>query len=115
MSWSALVHLWTHRRLPLIAFLLAVLATGFFAVRLAVATIYWSDPAHLQQQPDRWMTPGYIARSWEIDPKDVATALGLDAKVQLHGQTLNDIAAAQGVPVETLITDLRLFLDATLP
>lgn len=108
-------HLWAHHRLLVIAFGLAVLLTLFFALRLALATLYWSDPAHLQQPPERWMTPGYVARSWQVSPQALATALGLAPDAAPRGQTLDDIATAQDKPVETLIAELTLFLNAQQP
>ena len=108
-------HLWARHRLLVLAFGLAVLLTLFFALRLALATLYWSDPAHLQQPPERWMTPGYVARSWQVSPQALATALGLEPDAAPRGQTLDDIAAAQGRRVDTLIAELTLFLNAQQP
>ncbi|MFA8385328.1 MAG: hypothetical protein ACEPO2_06855 [Pelagibaca sp.] len=108
-------HLWAHHRLLVLAFGLAVLLTVFFALRLALATLYWSDPAHFQQPPERWMTPGYVARSWQVSPQELATALGLDPNAAPRRQTLDDIAAVQGRPVGTLIAELTLFLSAQQP
>lgn len=102
-------HLWAHHRLLVIAFGLAVLLTLFFTLRLALATLYWSDPAHLQQPPERWMTPGYVAQSWQVSPQALATALGLDPDMAPRRQTLDDIAVAQGRPVGTLIAELTCF------
>lgn len=59
------------------AFLLAAAVTLGFAVRFAVFTIYWANPAHHQQPVEGWMTPGYIAHSWHVPPDIVRTALGL--------------------------------------
>jgi hypothetical protein len=50
-------------------------AALFFAVRLTVFTIYWSDPAHRDQAVEGWMTPGYVARSWDVDPEVIRAAL----------------------------------------
>lgn len=112
---TGLRHLWRHRRLSLIAFAIAVALALFFSMRLALAAIYWSDPEHLRQQPGPWMTPGYIARSWEISPKEVAEALGLDPRAPPRGRTIEDIAAAQGRPVGDVIDDLADFLAAARP
>jgi hypothetical protein len=112
---SALGHLWKTRRLTLISFVVAVLLALFFATRLALATLYWADPEHLSQQPEAWMTPGYIGRSWQIDPRLLAEVLGLDPDAPPRKRTLEDIANDTGVPVETLIAKLTLFLTAQQP
>ena len=111
MNLAGLRHLWLHRRLSLIAFVAACCVALFFLLRFAVATIYWSDPSHLEQLPAPWMTPGYVARSWDVDPREVAEALGLDPDTPPHGRTLADIAEAQGVPVNVLIDDLTAHLS----
>ena len=115
MTWAGLRHLWQHRRLTLLAFIAASLLAMFFALRLVVAAVYWSDPVHLEQAPDGWMTTGYVARSWQVDPKDVAQALGLDPETHARGVTLEDIAEAQGRPLVDLIADLAAYLAETRP
>jgi hypothetical protein len=108
---SGLRHLWLHRRVSLIAFVAACLLAGVFLFRFAVATVYWSDVSHLEQVPAPWMTPGYVARSWNVDPHEVATALGLDPDAPPRGRTLADIAEAQGVPTDVLIGELTTYLS----
>ena len=115
MSFAYLRHLWLHRRVPLIGFLLAVLLLAVFLVRLTVAAVYWSDPEHVRQSPEHWMTPRYVARSWDMPPDRVAEALGLDPETHPRRQTLAAIAEARGVPVEVLIGDLSEFLNDTRP
>ena len=111
MTLSGLRHLWLHRRVSLIAFVAACCLAVFFLLRFTVATIYWSNPSHLEQHPAPWMTPGYVARSWDVDPREVAGALGLDPDTQPRGRTLADIAEARGVPVDVLIGDLTTYLS----
>lgn len=108
-------HLWAHHRLSMLGFIIAVLVMLFFTLRLALSAIYWSDPEHLRQPPERWMTPGYVARSWHLSRQDVATALGLDPENAQGRVTLEEIAAAQGVPVERLISDLAAYLEERTP
>lgn len=115
MTSAALRHLWAHRRASLVAFVLAVLVALFFAVRLTIAMIYWSDPDHLRQAPKGWMTPGYVARSWQVDAQDISTVLGLDPRTQPRGQTLEDIARARGVAVGVVIAELASYLASVSP
>ena len=62
---------------------LASLAALIFAVRLAVFTIYWMDPAHREVAVEGWMTPGYVAMSWQIPKPVVIEMLGLDERLSL--------------------------------
>ena len=106
---STLRDLWRHHRAALLIFLGGGLVTLLFLTRLIVFTIYWADPAHRFQPPEPWMTPRYIARSWGLDPDDLETALGARF---LPGRppTLQRIARERGVPVETVIDEVRAML-----
>lgn len=115
MTMAGLRHLWQHHRLSVIAFSIALAVTVFFVIRLTLATIYWSDPAHLKQPPERWMTPGYVARSWHLAPEAVAEALGLDEDMPPRRQTLEELAQARDVPIDALLADLTVFLNAQRP
>lgn len=92
-------------------------ATGvmiFFAARMVVFAIYWSDPAHMDQAVEGWMTPGYVAHSWDIPRDDMVELFGAAGRPGA-GMTLDQIAAEQGITLEELtaqiegvIVDLRL-------
>jgi hypothetical protein len=109
--------IWRENRLLVIAFAIALAMTLFFAVRLAIFSLYWSDPAHRRQQMQPWMTIGYVARSWQV-PKD-RLARELDV-VPTPGKppTLKDIAEKKGMTVEALEAQIEAVireLDAGKP
>jgi hypothetical protein len=104
---SAFRHLWTHHRLALLAFLAAALISLLFLVRLTVFTLYWADPAHRNQLAQPWMTPGYLAHSWQLDPTELAQALGIPPGSR---PTLQDIARDRGVPVEDILREINALL-----
>lgn len=106
--------LWRRHPVALALFGLASLAALLFAVRLAVFTIYWADPAHRQLSPEPWMTPGYLARSWGRDPAEIGAALGFDAPPS-DRPTLAEIAAERGIPVEVLLAEVAAFLAEGAP
>lgn len=106
---SAIRHLWAHHRPVLLLFLGAALVTLFFVVRLTLFTLYWSEPAHRNLAPEPWMTPGYIAHSWGLDPEQLARTLGATPGRRM---TLEDIARARGLPVAALIAELNALLTA---
>lgn len=104
----ALPYLWRHHRVALIGFALALVVALVFAVRLTLFSIYWSDPAHRDQRIEGWMTPGYVARSWEVDPEVIRSVL-LPPEGAAPGSrpTLERIAEAEGIPLEDLVARLE--------
>lgn len=98
---SGLARLWRDHRQLLMAFAAAFALALFFAVRMAVSWVYWSDPARREMAIEGWMTPGFVARSWGVERDVIAGVLGL-APGEARGRTLDEIAAARGVPVADL-------------
>ncbi|MCG6902635.1 MAG: hypothetical protein LJE68_08140 [Rhodobacter sp.] len=93
------------RRHPLLAsgFMLALAMTAFFAIRTVFFVVYWADPAHRDQALQGWMTPGYVAHSWDV-PKDLlAETLGIPAERTGQRRTLSDIAAGRDIALPVLI------------
>lgn len=99
--------LWRDNRLALIGFCMALTLVAFFAVRLVVQTIYWSNPAHIHQMPEGWMTPGYVERSWHMPPRALAGVLDITPGPGQRGRTLAEIAADQGIPLDELMARLN--------
>lgn len=101
-----MIKLWRSRPILTTAFLLACLATLFFTTRLVVKTVYWASH---QEEPVRpWMTVGYVARSWGLDPMELDLAAGLPVpEVKGRPQPLSEIAKDRGVPVEQVIAELE--------
>jgi hypothetical protein len=102
------------RRHPLLAagFVLAALATLVFAVRLALATLVWTVPALRDQPPAGWMTPRYVAMSWDVPPEVVRAALDLPQDGTGRRVTLAELAAERGVSVELLTQELAQAIAA---
>lgn len=103
-------HLWRHHPIALTLFGAATVLALVFVVRLAVFSLYWANPAHRQQLPEPWMTPGYVAFSWHMQIERVFHHLGLPDHPKKR-LTLDQIAEARGQPVEALIADLTVFLQ----
>ncbi len=99
------------RRHPVLtaAFALALLLTLFFAGQFIARAVYWSDPAHRNQQVQPWMTVGYIGRSWQLDPREIDAEAGLPLP-QGHPLTLDEIARQRGVPVAEVIAEVQAAL-----
>ena len=88
---------------------IALVAALFFAVRLGVYTVRWSDPARRDTPVAGWMTPGYVANSWKVPRGLVVDALGLDGPRRI---TLDELAVETGIPVDTLIVQVEAAIDA---
>jgi hypothetical protein len=101
-----MLKLWRSRPYLTSAFLLACAFTLFFIARFAFQAVYWSTH---QDQPIRpWMTVGYIARSWDLDPRQLDTIANLPLPhVMGHPQPLSEIAKDRGVPVEDIIAEVE--------
>ena len=113
--------LWRQRPFLVSAFVLAMALTLFFGGRLVVQAVYWSNPAHHNQEGQGWMTVGYIARSWQLKAPELNATAGLPApKAKGHPQPLSEIARDRGVPVSQVIAEVeaaiaRLKIEALKP
>lgn len=101
------ITLWRARPLLTSAFLLACALTLFFAARFTVYTVYWATH---QEEPIRgWMTVGYVARSWGLEPRALDAEAGMPVpEVKGHPQTLEEIARDRGVPVAEIIAEVEV-------
>ena len=91
---------------------LALGVAVFFAVRLTLFTIYWADPAHREQAIEGWMTPGYVARSWDVPPEVIRAALPPPSDLHPGTRpTLDRIAEDAGIPLPDLIAALTAAID----
>ncbi|MES2144672.1 MAG: hypothetical protein V4516_09995 [Pseudomonadota bacterium] len=98
--------LWRMRPYLTSAFLLACAVTLFFAGSVVYQAVYWSFHREMAVQP--WMTVGYVARSWGLDPREMDRLAGLPLpEVKGHPQPLREIARDRGVPVEDIIAEVE--------
>ena len=107
---TALAQLWRHHRAALLVFAGAAAVTVFFALRFAVSGLYWADPAHRDRAPEGWMTPGYLARSWDIPREVLAEALGLERKPGA-ALSLARIARDRGQPLPEFLAEVEALLE----
>ncbi|SEW05592.1 hypothetical protein SAMN04488515_0844 [Cognatiyoonia koreensis] len=96
--------LWAHHRLLLLGFCVALAALGFFGVRTLSATLYWMDPAHQDQPIAGWMTPRYVARSYQLPPEVLGDALFLVKGDGPRRVSLDVIAAENNLTLDALQT-----------
>jgi ribosomal protein L22 len=89
--------------LVLIAFLLVLLFTGFFAVRTVQRAVYWRH--HRDERIRPWMNVGYIAHSHRVPPRILYEALGLPPKPDKR--PIREIARSQNRSVQEIIDVLE--------
>lgn len=99
--------LWKRHPLALSGFLLASAVTLFFLVRMASSAIYWANPAHHNETVKPWMTAGYIARSWHVDPRMLDILAGLPGPKDHGPWTIRQAAEARGVEVSEVIAQVN--------
>lgn len=103
-----------HRAASAVLILSLALAL-FFAIRLGLGALYWSQ--HAQEPVQPWMTAGYVGRSWNLDPRAIDRVAGLPPP-QGRPLTLDEIARQRGVPVADIIARVERAvaeLQATRP
>ncbi len=97
-----------------LAFFVTFLITLMFLIRFTFSTLMWFDPDNLEQPIAGWMTPRYIAKSWQVEPEVVAGALGLEMDSAGRRVTVKKIAATQGWNLDDLILDLESAIKTAL-
>lgn len=102
------------RRHPVLwtLFSLAVALTIFFGVRAGVQAVYWANSAHRDQAIQGWMTPRYVARSWDVPREVLQRTLGGRIDIDAGPPTLDRIAAARGVSPDDLIAEIEAAIAA---
>ncbi len=104
-----MAHLWRLHRGTVLAFALAAVLTLAFGVRLGVHALYWSR--HREAALAEWMTLGYVAQSWRVEPEDLAQALGVAPELARR-RTLADLARQSGRPEAEVEETLRAAIAA---
>lgn len=107
---TRLLTLWRARPWLTSAFLLACAVTLFFAGRFTAYTVYWASHREMPVEP--WMTVGYIARSWGLEPRALDAEAGLPVPEVLgRPQPLAEIARDRGVPVAEIIAEVEAAIE----
>jgi hypothetical protein len=102
--------LWTRHRWLLLGFLAAAALAILFAARAAMYMQDW--PEHADEDIEGWMTPRYVALSWDVPPEVIIGALLIPRDGSGRRITLDELAKERGIPVETLAADLEAAIAA---
>jgi hypothetical protein len=113
--WHRIKDIWTHHKPAVVALLIIITVAGVFGTRSISQMIYWSNPAKLDQPLQGWMTPRYVGRSYDVPPDVVQRAfdletpsvprrMSLDAIMEEHDVTLEELQAR----LDTAVAAYRL-------
>lgn len=96
---------WSAAPVATVILVVALLAAGFLGVRSTVHAIRFGDPQLRVQAIEPWMTPGYLARAWDIPRAEVIAALGIPDPAPDGPIDLRELAALRGVPLAQVIAE----------
>lgn len=99
-----MLRFWRGNRFVILAFGLFLGLAVYFAIGAIRHAREW-DVAR-DQPIEAWMTPRYIAHSWDV-PRDVMMDTLHLVRIPGGPQPLAKIAEERGIPVERLIDDLE--------
>jgi len=99
---SRIKRVWTHHRVAFTAFVGLLCIACYFAFNVISAAVFWNDPRHQDQPLAGWMTPRYVAQSYDLPPEVLGPALFLDLTDPPRRLRLDKIAAANDVTLDRL-------------
>lgn len=103
--------MWAAAPVATVVLVVALAASAVFGVRTVSNWMYWTDPEHLDQPIAGWMTPRYVAHSWDVPRPVMIKALAM-GDTDPKGRSLKRLAHAQGIPLDELITRIEMAIDA---
>ena len=78
----------------------ALAALAWFGFSLVREAMYFSDPAHREQDLAEWMSPRYVGKSWDLPPEVIIRIMELEPD---HKQrTLEDVTQHLGITLDEL-------------
>lgn len=92
-------------------FAVAAVLTTFFIIRAVFFAFVWMDPNRGHHPIEPWMTPRYIARTYDIPRPEMQHILDLGPD-ETPREPLESLAEARGIAVQSLINAFNAYLDA---
>lgn len=95
----------TRHPLPTAVLVVGLAGLGWFGARFVSELVYFSDPAHQEQTLAPWMSPYYVAKSWDLPREVIIREMQLEPD---HKQpTLADVVEHMGITLPELETRIR--------
>ncbi|MCK0170451.1 hypothetical protein MWU53_05205 [Aliiroseovarius sp. S1123] len=107
---SSLHRMWAAAPIATVILVIALSASAVFGVRTIGNWVYWNDPAHIDQPIAGWMTPRYVAFSWDVPRPVMIDAIAMGDK-NPEGRNLKRLAEAQGISLEELILRIETAIE----
>lgn len=98
--------IWAAAPVATVVLVVALSASLVFGVRTIGNWVYWSDPEHIDQPIAGWMTPRYVAYSWDVPRPVMIEALDMGDE-NPERRNLKRLAEAQGIPLQELIARIE--------
>lgn len=102
--------IWAAAPVATVVLVVALSVSLVFGVRTIGNWVYWSDPEHIDQPLAGWMTPRYVAYSWDVPRPVMIEALDMGDK-NPERRNLKRLAEAQGIPLEELIARIKAAIE----
>jgi hypothetical protein len=93
-----------------IAFLIALVAVAFFAVRTVDDALHWGDRFGHEPEIAGWMTPRYIQRTWNVPADALAEALQIEPR-EARRKTISELAVERGETAPELAERLESVIE----
>lgn len=95
----------TRHPLPTAVLVIGLAGLSWFGVRFVSEILYFSDPAHQEQSLAPWMSPYYVAKSWDLPREVIIREMQLEPD---HKQpTLADVVEHIGITLPELEARIR--------
>ncbi|NBB46955.1 hypothetical protein GVN24_01535 [Rhizobium sp. CRIBSB] len=95
----------TRHPLPTAVLVIGLAGLSWFGVRFVSELLYFSDPAHQEQSLAPWMSPYYVAKSWDLPREVIIREMQLEPD---HKQpTLADVVEHMGITLPELEARIR--------
>jgi hypothetical protein len=108
---ASLRRMWAAAPVATVVLVVALAASAVFGVRTVSNWVYWNDPEHIDQPIAGWMTPHYVAHSWDVPRPVMIGALDMGDK-DPKGRNLKRLAEAQGISLDELISRIEAAIKA---
>jgi hypothetical protein len=102
------------RKVMLAGFAIAALLTAVFILRAVFFAVVWMDPERGMHPIEPWMTPRYIAHTYDIPRDEMQRILDLGPD-ETPRQPLDSLAEARGVSVQTYIDQFDALIESRPP